>query len=235
MPEIKTQAGLTGNALKLIALASMTLDHIGLFLLPRYPILRILGRLAFPIFAYMIAEGCVYTHNKKMYFLRLFGLGLLCQVVWFVAAGSLYQCILITFSMSVGLIFLLEWREAQENRVVGNIALVWAFFGVGFVCGILPALLPGTDFAIDYGIFGVCLPVLVFIGKTRQQKLMFLTLGLMLVTMDSGAGQWFCIMAVPLLALYNGERGKYAMGKLFYIYYPLHLVVLHLMGMLLHL
>lgn len=233
MPEIKTRVGLTGNALKLIALAAMTLDHIGLMLLPQYPFLRTIGRLAFPIFAYMIAEGCTYTHNKRKYFLRVFGLGVVCQIGYFLAERSVYQCIMITFSMSVALICLLEWREKQANKILGNMALLWAFFGVGFVCGILPMLLKNTDFGVDYGIFGVCLPALIWIGKTKGQKLTFLTLGLTLLIMHYGPFLLFSLMTIPLLALYNGERGKYAIGKLFYIYYPLHLVVIYLIGMVL--
>ena len=66
---------LTGNQLKLIAAAAMLLDHMGILLFPRITIFRILGRLAYPVFAFMIAEGCRYTRNKLRYFLMLFGLG----------------------------------------------------------------------------------------------------------------------------------------------------------------
>lgn len=226
MPETKVKAGLTGNQLKLIAMAAMTLDHIGLILLPRYPILRILGRLAFPIYAYMIAEGCRYTHNRGRYFLRLFGLGLLCQVVYYVTMGSLYQCILITFSLSAALIFLAGWAEKQ-NKVLGTVAAGLGFLAAGFLCIFLPELLPGTDFAVDYGFFGVCLPVFVWAGGTKKEKLLGLTVGLVLAAWEFGGNQWFSLAAVPLLALYNGQRGKYAIGKLFYIYYPAHLVVIY--------
>ena len=56
--------GLTNNQLKIIAMISMLIDHIGLQMFPDLLIFRIIGRLAFPIFAYMIAEGCFYTKNK---------------------------------------------------------------------------------------------------------------------------------------------------------------------------
>ena len=72
---------LTGNALKLLAALFMTIDHIGVVLFPRVLILRIIGRLALPIFAYMIAEGCKYTRNKKKYFGMIFILATLCQIV----------------------------------------------------------------------------------------------------------------------------------------------------------
>lgn len=233
MPAVKERTGLTGNQLKLIAMVTMTLDHVGLMLLPQYPILRILGRLAFPIYAYMIAEGCTYTHNKRNYLLRMLTLGLLCQVAYFGAMGSLYQCILITFSLSAALIWTLEWGEAQENRVMGILGVTGAFLGAWFLCCTLPRLLPGTDYGIDYGFFGVCLPVLIWIGRNRGEKLALLTLGLVLVAAEFAGNQWYALLTVPLLALYNGERGKYAIGRLFYIYYPVHLVVIYGIGMLL--
>ena len=69
MEVIKTRfAGMTGNQLKIVALLAMTCDHVGKLLLPQVEILQIFGRLAFPIFAYMIAEGCVHTKSKKKYF-----------------------------------------------------------------------------------------------------------------------------------------------------------------------
>lgn len=232
MPEIKTKTGLTGNQLKLIAMAAMTIDHVGLVLLPQYRILRIIGRLAFPIYAYMIAEGCTYTHNKGHYLLRMLGLGLACQVVYYVAMGSLYQCILITFSLSAALIFVMDWTERQR-RVPAAAGAAAALLAAGFVCILLPTLLPGTDFAVDYGFFGVCLPVLVWMGRNRGQKLALLTLGLVLVATASRGNQWYSLLTVPLLALYSGKRGKYAIGRLFYIYYPLHLVVIYGIGLLL--
>ena len=57
--------GLTNNQLKLIAMLSMLIDHVGMLLFPGVRVLRIIGRLAFPIFAYMIAEGCAHTRSRR--------------------------------------------------------------------------------------------------------------------------------------------------------------------------
>ena len=70
--KIKT-IGLNGNQLKILAMLFMTVDHVGAFLMPQYEILRYIGRLAMPIFAFMIAEGCTHTHNRLRYFLTLLG------------------------------------------------------------------------------------------------------------------------------------------------------------------
>ena len=63
----KPKFGLTNNQLKIIAMVSMALDHIGLLFFPDVMLFRALGRIAFPIFAYMIAEGCRYTKNRAKY------------------------------------------------------------------------------------------------------------------------------------------------------------------------
>ena len=101
--------GLNNNQLKLIALLSMTLDHIAVMVFPQVILLRILGRLAFPIYAYMIAEGCTHTHSMGKYFGTMAALAAVCQGAYYFALGSLYQSILVTFSLSIGLIWLIKW------------------------------------------------------------------------------------------------------------------------------
>lgn len=219
-------AGLTGNQLKILAMLAMTWDHIGLQLLPQFGVLRVVGRLALPIFAYMIAEGCRYTRNRKNYLLRLLALAAVCQTVYYFAMGSLYQCILVTFSMSVCLICAIDGAKKQTNAKTVLLALGTAA-GVVFLCQGLPKLLPGTDFEVDYGLFGVLLPVLAYYGKTAYQKAALLALGLILLALSYGGNQWWALAAVPLLLCYNGRRGKRRMGMLFYLYYPLHLVVIY--------
>lgn len=229
--ETKTRPGLTGNQLKILAMITMTCDHVGLYLLPQFPVLRILGRLAMPIYAYMIAQGCRHTHDRRRYLLRLLGLGLLCQTVYYAVEGSLYQCILMTFSLSVALIWGMDAavRRPDPARIVTAVGL---FAAAVFLCQILPKLLPGTDYAVDYGILGVLLPVLVFCGENRRQELLFLAVGLAALAVSLGGIQWWSLAALPLLALYNGRKGSYPLGRLFYIYYPLHLAVIYGIGWL---
>lgn len=218
--------GFTGNQLKLIALLSMTCDHVGLQLFPDVLLLRIIGRLAMPIFAYMIAEGCRYTRNRKKYLLRMAGLAALCQVVYFFARGSLYQCILVTFSLSIGLIYTTErWQERRDSA---SRALALGLLAAVFVlCVVLPDFLPG--FEIDYGLMGVLLPVLIYFGKPSHH---YLLAGLILLCLGTGGIQWWSLAAIPLLSQYNDQRGKYNIGKLFYIYYPVHLVVIYGLSLL---
>ena len=226
----RTKIRLTGNQLKMIALIAMTCDHVGLQLLPQFPLLRIIGRLALPIYAYMIAEGCRYTRDRKKYLLRLAVLAAVCQVVYFVAMGSLYQCILVTFSLSVCLIFAADY--ARSSRKTSAILLALGIFAaVCVVCVELPRRLSGTDFAVDYGIWGVLLPVLVYFGKLKYGKLALLAAGLCLLAWELGGIQWWALLSIPLLSLYGGRRGTWKIGNLFYLYYPLHLVVIYWISM----
>ena len=222
---------LTGNQLKLIALVTMTIDHVGMELFPRQLILGIIGRLAMPIFAYMIAEGCRHTRNKAKYLLTMLAFAAVCQAVYFFAMGSLYMCILVTFSLSICLIFLLE-RSMTEKSAAAYALFGCAAAAVYVLCEVLPGLLPGIDFRVDYGFWGVMLPVFIYLGKTRSEALVMSALGMTLLSAACGYIQWYSLAALPLLALYSGQRGKYKMKYLFYIYYPAHLAVLHCLSLL---
>lgn len=225
--------GLTGNQLKLIALITMTVDHVGMLLLPQYPILRHIGRLAYPIYAYMIAEGCRYTKNMSRYLGTMAAMAALCQVVYLVAMASLYQCILVTFSLSIGMILLLRYARQKRSAWAWLLAAA-GLLAVFFVTEILPLLLPGTDYRVDYGFWGVLLPVAVYLGQTRAQKLGLAAVLLAALGWASGPVQWAALLALPLLALYNGQRGKWKMKYAFYLYYPAHLVAIHFLQQLLY-
>ena len=225
--------GLTNNQLKIIAMVSMLFDHVGKELLPQYSVLQIIGRLAFPIFAYMIAEGCFYTKNKIKYFLTIFILGTGCQIVYMVAEHSFYQNVLITFSLSIALIFSLENFRIKKEKLSG-IILFFTVLVVFVLTMVLPEVLKEYGFQVDYGIFGVLLPVAVFYGKNKLQKLSFATIILVLLAYSfSGGMQWLSLLSVPILALYNKKRGKYNIKPLFYIFYPAHLVVIYFISLVL--
>ena len=222
-------AKLNGNQLKLIAMVTMTIDHIGCFLFPSVLWLRLVGRLAMPIYAYFIAEGCRYTRNIAKYLATIAVTALLCQVVSFFV-GSLYQCILVTFSLSVGLIVLI--KQAKKCRSpLWWLLLATAIGVVWFVTESLPRLLAGTGFDVDYGFWGVMLPVILWLMPTKPLKLLAAAGILFLINGANILFLW-ALGAVVLLALYNGQRGKLKLKWLFYAYYPLHIAVIHLIAML---
>ena len=220
--------GLTGNQLKLIALAAMTVDHIGVQFFPQSMIFRIIGRLALPIFAYMIAQGCRYTKSKRRYLATIAGVAFGCQTVYFFAMGSLYQCILVTFSLSIALIFALD-AAIKKPSFTRTSAASLAFLSVWFISDMLPRFLPG--FYVDYGFFGILLPVLIWLGRDKWQSIVLCGIGLVLLSIGSPV-QWFSLLTLPLLALYNGSRGKAKLKYLFYIYYPAHLALIYLISLI---
>ena len=231
----KPKFGLTNNQLKIIAMVSILFDHIGLVFFPDAMIFRYIGRLAFPIFAYMIAEGCRYTKSRAKYLGMIAGMGILFQVVFFVAMQSLYQGILVTFSLAIITIFALDgiWKSKklwERLASVGALAFVAAFVFV------LPRLLKETDFDIDYGLWGILIPVVVYFIPKHPWRVGCVGILLLIraihyailgVTM-----QWWSLACVPLLALYNGERGRARMKYVFYVFYPVHLVIIYGISML---
>ena len=228
--QTKLFPGLNGNQLKILALIAMTIDHIGCYLYPTHEWMRIVGRLAFPIFAYMIAEGARYTKNRKKYLGMMFGLGVICQIVYSFAMGSLFQCILITFTFSIVLIYALDYAIQRKNAE-GWILLGLLFIAVFFLVYVLPKLLSHTDYNVDYGIWGVLFPVFVYLGgKNKRARLALAAIPLVFLAL-SYPKQEYALFALVPLALYNGTRGKWKMKYLFYIYYPLHLVVIYAVGL----
>lgn len=229
-----TSGFLTGNLLKLIALISMTCDHVGKYLLPNLKFLQIFGRLAFPIFAYMIAEGCRYTKNKTKYLLRMLISAFICQLFYFFALKSSYQCILVTFSLSIMLIFTID--NVKKKKSSQSITVLFSILLCIYILTLfLPKLLSGTGFDIDYGLWGVLLPAAVFFADKKTYKLVFLSIILIIISAIYGGIQWYSLIAVALLAFYNGKRGKRKLKSLFYIYYPAHLAVIYLVAKIINL
>ena len=217
--------GLNGNALKLIALISMTVDHAGVILFPQAQLLRVIGRLAFPIYAYMIAEGCTHTKSIARYHSTLALVGVGCQLVFWLFMGSLRMQILLTFSLSVALIRLVKYL--RESVGPGRWALLpLGVFAALLLCEGLPLLLPETDIGVDYGFCGVLLPVAVYLGKRPGEKLLYGGIMLALLCLDQLPIQWFSMLSLPLLAAYDGTRGRPGVKWFFYVYYPAHIVAL---------
>ena len=209
---------------------SMALDHIGLILFPQFRIFRILGRIAFPIFAYMIAEGCRYTKNRTKYLAVIAAMGVAFQLVYFFLLGDLYQGILVTFSLAIIAIYSIEGLFRSHGigkRLLSLAALAFvAVFG-----GVFPVLFADAGFAIDSELWGILLPVVIYFLPSKPWRVGSL-FALLLIrgihyAVHGVTLQWWPLLAVPMLALYNGKRGKAKMKYVFYIFYPAHLVILY--------
>lgn len=235
---------LTGNTLKLIAAFSMLLDHIGIILFPRVIAFRIIGRLAFPIFAFMIAEGCRYTKNKAKYFLMIFSLGILCQVVYYLFDRSLYMCVLITFTLGILMCFSLE---NAKNALFSSASLAVRLMSVLlFLLTVALTYLLNRLLTIDYGFWGSILPVFPILLQPPKQnaprwwqeldsitsRVLLFAIGLLILSVHLGGIQIYSMVAIAFLLLYSGKRGKGKMKYFFYIFYPAHLAILEGISML---
>ncbi len=229
---------LNGNAIKLLAALTMLIDHIGVLLFPTHDILRIIGRLALPLFAFMLAEGCRYTKNKVKHFLLLFGVAVFCQVVYFFfGGGNLQMSILVTFSLSLLLIYALQYAKKLlldgKEKIYRKILSVILFFLVVALVYLLNEVLD-----IDYGFWGCMLPVFASLLQPVDKKASYKTT--LLGVLGLGVGlffvafygklpdiQYYSFLAIIPLLLYNGERGKLNLKYFFYIFYPVHLAALY--------
>ncbi len=215
---------LSQNQLKLIAALSMTVDHIGVSLFPKLEILRIFGRLAFPIFSYFIFEGFRYTHSRTRYFLRLLAMGVLCMAVYYVAEGEVYGNILVTFSLSVAALSAAEYAKNNGTKGVAAFVIVAATLNV--LCRVV---------YIDYGFFGIMAPVCAYMvgeGEHNSKALVGFGAGIAILAAIVGGIQYYSLTAMLLLVLYGGNRGIRNLGKFFYWFYPVHLAVIGLISYL---
>ncbi|MBQ9131977.1 MAG: hypothetical protein IJX62_05860 [Clostridia bacterium] len=235
---------LNGNTLKIIAAISMTLDHIGVIFFPRVYLLRCLGRLALPIFSFMIAEGCRYTRHRLRYLLSVLLLGTGCQLVYYFVSRSLYLNILLAFSLSILMIYALQaWKRTLTP---GHSTLQRCLGAMLFLGSVAGTLLLNQLFVIDYGFWGCMLPLFAALFhfpdpdappalKRLDHNLIHvlsLTVGMLLLISVNQARQYFSLLTIPLLLLYSGKRGTHKMKYFFYIFYPLHLALLEGLYML---
>ncbi len=213
----------------------MLIDHIGYIFFPEIDLLRIIGRISFPIFAFMIAEGCEYTKNKLRYFLTIFLLGAFCQLVYFIVDRSMYLGILITFSLSIVAIYALQNLKrsivAKKNIVISSLLFI-TVIGAIYVLNVFAH--------VDYHFFGCMAPLFASIFRKPKsstskiwQKLdnnlihvSMLAICLVFVWLSSGQKQIYALLAIPFLLLYSGKKGKLNLKYFFYIFYPVHLAVL---------
>ncbi len=218
--------GLSNNFIKLIAIISMTIDHIGLILLNDFIPFRIIGRLAFPIFAYFIAEGCFFTKNKKKYFMQVFLVGGISQIVYLITTGDWYLNILLTFSISILIISAyIKYCEEGKNSIYFAVILLSVF--------IIVSILEMYGIYFDYGFIGIITPLIIFIAPTKEKKIIYTSIMLLLLSINLRGNyvQFFSLFSLPILFFYNGKRGKYNLKVFFYLFYPIHLAVLYLINL----
>ena len=211
----------------------MTIDHIGMLLFPDILILRILGRLAFPIFAFCIADGLKHTRSIKRYILLLFIFAIISQIPYnFIFQPQVKLNILFTFL--IGIAFILSLNKIGANGNISN-----KFLAIVFL--ILLSTLCLVDLylrIIEYSLFGVLL-VITFYYLDYNKFSSYLAPAILVSLMTlynlliysfnfNNSIYIFALFALPLIYFYNNEKGKTNIKYLFYIFYPTHLLLLYL-------
>lgn len=230
----------SNNVLKIIACITMLIDHMGVLLFPKITILRIIGRIAFPIFAFLLAEGCYYTRNKIRHLLVISGFAVVMQVVLFLATRMTDFSIFIHFSIAVLLCLVIDLIEKfiKERKVIVSIALILSFL----ISVIMLILIDKntTYFFSNYGLYGIFVPVVLYIIR-KYIKHVHLLVSIIVICLSMVLMHFFTVwmyqlygmIACVFILLYNGKKGKYNLKYLFYIFYPLHLVVLYAIALIL--
>lgn len=224
--------GLDGGALKGIAAALMLTDHVGAILLPEVLALRCVGRLAFPIFAFFIAEGYAHTRDFGRYFRRLAILAVVSEIPFNLENGAVFdltrQNVLFTFCLA--LLTLRGLEALGRERGFGR----WAGCGLVLAAGFAAGELLRTDYG-GWGVVTVALLQLCRDGKYAKLWLLLAMaavngLGMGSLTMPVFGGempiQIFAVAALPVIWLYNGQVGPKGLRRAFYVFYPAHLLVL---------
>ena len=233
--------GISGSTIKIIAIVSMLIDHIGAVVVYRYigytirqgniapneiyelyHLLRNIGRWGFPIFCFLLVEGFLHTRSVVKYALRLGLFALVSEIPFNLAfSGRVfdpsYQNVL--FTLFIGLLVMICFRTVERTNL--HIALKALFFLLSLIAGYYIAVFLCTD----YNGIGVCCILVIYFF--RNNKSLQLLAGSLAFMWEVPAPMAF----IPI-AFYNGKRGL-KMKYFFYAFYPVHLLVLYFTAYLL--
>ena len=214
--------------LKLIALLAMVLDHLGFVFFPENDLFRVIGRVSFPIFAFLIANGHSHTSDVKKYLCSLFLFGLLSEIPHnYLICGDLY-CGQpnVLFTLFCGLLIIHIISEMSKSGP--NIGFLAVILGVLFVIYYSNA---------EYGVIGVCWVVAyrLFLNSIIGQILttVFMNLIYYYISQNNGVSfmmsiQAYAVFSIVPILIYDGKfslKSKY-IKNLFYWFYPSHFLVL---------
>lgn len=210
---------LSGSALKIIAVLSMVTDHCAYYFLDEssvaYEVMRCFGRIAFPVFAFLVAEGFAHTRNRMRYFLSLLLFAFISEVPWYLLNGA-DGTHNVMFTLALGVAALAVFERLREHRVL-------------CCCSILLTAWLAAWLETDYEWRGVLLIVVFYLlgfGKGKfvtLHRMMQLPFAFPLMMHYGITGALF---ACVVIFLYDGTRG-FIHGNIvkygFYSFYPIHL------------
>lgn len=230
----------SNNSLKIIACISMLIDHMGAILFPGINILRIIGRIAFPIFAFLLAEGCYYTKNKLRHLLVISGFAIVMQTVLFIATKMTDFSIFMHFSIAVGICLLIDLVEKfiKDKKILFSILMIFAIILITILIFLFDKYTPYLY--MNYGIYAIFTPVILYIIR-KYIKYLRTLFAILIICASMVLMHFFTLymfqlygmIACIFIILYNGKKGKFNLKYLFYIFYPIHMVILYGISMLL--
>ncbi len=236
-PSIKSVACVNGFLLKIIAIVTMLVDHIGAVLFPGQMVFRYIGRIAFPIFAFLIVEGFFNTRNVRRYELRLLIFALISEIPFDLAFNGTVlefrsQNVFFTLFLGLVMIDLISLVREKISPYLGGIVLEIVIL-LGFI---MLAFLMRTDYS-----GGGVLLIYCFYRFRDMHLIKYILFGLICLLFYTRIELYALLAVIPLL-LYNGKRGFRQSGGLysgkkgpasqlvkylFYIFYPAHLLIIH--------
>lgn len=222
----------------------MVVDHIGYYFEGTPEVLRLIGRLSFPLFLFCMAQGWRYTRNRKKYLLRLYGMSLtMSGIMYFAGEGYGNHNIFITMFW-VGILISAIELFGKDFRlgltayglIAGSqllFALLRQLFPIlkqlngDILCGVFP-----NPTACEYGVTYVFLGVAMYFFWPDRSKFCAVYLLFALIEFCNSDPQFLIALALPLLLRWNGEKGH--SGKwFFYFFYPAHTLALFWLSRLL--
>lgn len=263
---------LSWSQLKLIAYITMLIDHTAHILLQNgimvtYPqcfpyvkpvmiLMRGIGRIAFPIFSFLLVEGLIHTRSRIRYMLRILLLAIISEPVFDYANNGVfyyadYQNVFITLLIAATTMCVLSLIE-KNDRLNKNIYILYVLQGIVVIVGCFLA----EFLKVDYGMSGIIIPLIM--GVIRRLKLdsasafaiYFVATIIARVirnivnapTYILNPGMWyekylmytinnlqiFAILALIPIFMYDGTKGKPMPKAVYYLFYPVHLSILGL-------
>ena len=225
----------SGSVLKLIAVITMLIDHSHVILekypffkeiffetkpayqLSWYMICRTVGRIAFPIYAFLLTEGFMHTHDRKKYALNLFIFALISEIPWNLLHGGtwFYETQNVFFTLFLGLLCMITYETYREDTGKQLCFLL--------IIAVIAMLLNA-----DYGLKGVGFIFAMYLLREKKVPQMFVSGAFLSGNIYFTLGVMSAFIPINL---YNQERG-FIRGKFwkyaFYAFYPVHMLILYL-------
>ena len=224
---------LDGTMLKIIAMVSMVFDHVGDMFFPEMTWMRMIGRLAMPIFAFCITEGYIHTRNKKKYLLRMGVFALISEVPFDLAfdgkIGLSHQNIMVSFFISIVALMLFDLIRGAKIETKGRYSIWRTLLGA---LAVIAMAVVAFLVKADYTFFAVA-SVFLFYAFKDTNPFVRPVPGVAFLALTRTMGYYLTtgLSIIPLL-LYNGKKGK-GLKWLFYVFYPGHLLLLYVLKLVL--